>query len=46
LSQLGGLVGLLAAVALASVVYTGLLLVLGVSEVRAIATLARDRLSA
>jgi hypothetical protein len=45
LSILGGLLGLLAAVALVSVVYVGLLLALGVPEIHAVFALVRTRLS-
>jgi putative peptidoglycan lipid II flippase len=43
LSALGGLIGLIAAGALASAVYLAALLLLGVSEVRAVATIVRAR---
>ena len=45
LAPLGGLAGLTVAALLASAGYVGLLLMLGVTEVRAIATLARARLT-
>jgi putative peptidoglycan lipid II flippase len=46
LSVLGGLIGLIAATAVGSAVYAAALLVLGVSEVRAIVGLVHKRLSA
>jgi putative peptidoglycan lipid II flippase len=45
LAQLGGLVGLLVAALLATVLYVGVLLALGVTEVRAILTLVQARLT-
>jgi putative peptidoglycan lipid II flippase len=45
LAPLGGLAGLTVAALLASAGYVGLLLMLGVTEVRAMATLARARLT-
>jgi putative peptidoglycan lipid II flippase len=43
LSVVGGLLGLIAAGALVTLVYAGLLLALGVSEVRAVVSLVRSR---
>jgi putative peptidoglycan lipid II flippase len=46
ISGLGGLVGLVAAGVLASAVYVGLMLALGVSEVRSVLVVVRSRLAA
>jgi putative peptidoglycan lipid II flippase len=46
LALLGGLVGLLAAVALGTLVYAGLINLLGVPEARTVTGLVRDRLAA